>query len=153
MRSFSEQNNYNLYISKVSYQLKQREINDLYKKDSKCYDKYFSGFNEEKYVRLMSLKRKAFLYEYEMRFFLVSAQDAIMPKTDLLEVPIELSSFIRFTLCPLEPEKDIQKRKEQKLCYSELKNRIRKSLKQFNPNFKLYSSALYNDAKKVAIVE
>lgn len=146
---------YAIYMAKVSYRFKQKEINELYKRGNKYFNEYFENFNEEKYIRLLSIKRKAFKYEQEIRLFLVPQQKAIVPDENLLRIGVDISSFIRFTYEPLQRKSNNERDDEYKQIvgrYKEQKESIRKQLRCFDSNFKLYRSTLYDDVEKVKIV-
>lgn len=143
---------YTIYMAKVSYRFKQKEINELYKRDNKYFNEYFDNFNEEKYIRLLSVKRKAFKYEQEIRLFLVPQQKAIVPNENLLRIGIDISSFIRFTYEPLHRKYKEESDEEYKKIvdrYEGQKESIRKQLKHFDSKIKLYRSTLYDDVEKV----
>lgn len=143
---------YTIYMAKVSYRFKQKEINELYKRDNKYFNEYFDNFNEEKYIRLLSVKRKAFKYEQEIRLFLVPQQKAIVPNENLLRIGIDISSFIRFTYEPFRRKYKEESDEEYKRfidMYDRQKESIRKQLRCFNSKFKLYRSTLYDDIEKV----
>ncbi len=113
IRSFVK-NNCNIYYSKVSYVLSEKEINGIHKNISPLYNDYFpSSFSEEDYVRLMSLKRQSFAYEGEYRIFIVPQRNYKMKeKRGLVRIPIDYDIFERFTIGPMEP---IRKEDSKKL--------------------------------------
>lgn len=146
---------YTIYLTKVSYRFRQKEINELYKRDNKYFNEYFDNFNEEKYIRLLSIKRKAFKYEQEIRLFLVPQQKTIVPIDNLLRIGIDISSFIRFTYEPFRrkyKEESDEEYKKVIVLYEKQKESIRKQLRFFNSKFKLYRSFLYDDVEKVGKV-
>lgn len=66
------QGNFVLIVCPVEYMNKVK-INGIHhpKQDGKPKDEYFKNFDFSKYLRLLSLKRDAFEYEKEIRFFLI----------------------------------------------------------------------------------
>lgn len=69
--SFAKANMCDVYFSKVDYKLKRTEIDELYLPSSSYYHEFFDDFDDKKYVKVMSLKRRAFKYENEYRIFIV----------------------------------------------------------------------------------
>ena len=69
---FAKSEGYSLYIGKVHY-VKNNEIKELDKKDNQLYTKCLceNRFTIESFLKLLCLKRDAFFYEEEIRFFLV----------------------------------------------------------------------------------
>lgn len=59
-----------LYEGQVSYELKDSEILYLHKSNSKYYPTFFNDFTKEKYLNLLTLKRRAFKYEGEIRYLI-----------------------------------------------------------------------------------
>lgn len=66
------QGDFVLIVCPVEYMNKVK-INGIHhpKQDGKPKDEYFKNFDFSKYLRLLSLKRDAFIYEKEIRFFLI----------------------------------------------------------------------------------
>ncbi len=91
-----------VYYSKIFYGLEYDQIREIkYRQELRA--KFLDSFNEEKYIRLMSLKRPSFGYEKEYRLFIVPKDDSkqIFQK-DILKIPIKVDVFERFTINPLE---------------------------------------------------
>lgn len=71
LENYADQNNCSLYEGEVSY-LKDSIINTFHLKSSSYYDMFFKDFDLIKYLNLMLIKRPAFEYEGEIRYFLQS---------------------------------------------------------------------------------
>ena len=68
--TYANNNDYNFFESVVSYDYK-KNIDELHKKESRFFKPFFDNFTLDKYLSLLSLKRNAYDYEKEFRFFLV----------------------------------------------------------------------------------
>ncbi len=72
---------YTLYAGMVHY-LSFDSIRELSDSNSMIYKTIFQdGFNKESFLKMLLLKREAFYYEKEIRFFLVSASDTNNQRT------------------------------------------------------------------------
>ena len=59
-------------FGKVNYGYTTNKINKIHKPESRAqYEKYFSDFTEDSFLKLLLIKRKAFEYESEVRMFIV----------------------------------------------------------------------------------
>ncbi len=67
---YAQRHNAQLFEGEVSYSLTDDELNGLHCVSSKYYTTFFSDFGEKEYLNLLLLKRKAFKYESEIRYFL-----------------------------------------------------------------------------------
>ncbi len=61
---------YSIYEGEASY-LSTEEINALHKKDSLHYDDIFINYTLEKYLSLLLVKRNDFIFEEEVRLFII----------------------------------------------------------------------------------
>ncbi len=64
-----------LYEGLVCYDLKDKEIKELHRKSSKYHNDIVKDFGLHTYLSLLLIKRKAFDYENEFRFFIVDRTD------------------------------------------------------------------------------
>lgn len=69
--SFASANGFHVCESQMCYDLTDERIQSLPKKQSSLYGKYFKKFSLSSYLSLLSLKRQAFDYEEEIRYFLI----------------------------------------------------------------------------------
>ena len=60
-----------VYEGKVTYALSQKEIMELHKKTAPFHDFVFQSFDFHRFLGLLLIKRPAFEYEDEVRFFMV----------------------------------------------------------------------------------
>ncbi len=103
LKEFAKKNMCNVYWSKIDYSLDGSQLMDIYK-DEKLKRKYLMNFSEEKYIRLMSLKRPAYKYEGEHRFFIVPQGDPPLEiyQKDIVKLPIDASIFLEFMIHPID---------------------------------------------------
>ena len=72
-------------------------ILDLHKKRRPHYNKYFSSFSLDKFLRLLSLKRDAYTYEQELRLFIIpnnAGKRNGCKKADYRDLPIQWKNVI-----------------------------------------------------------
>lgn len=153
---FAKANDCDLYFSKVDYRLKQAEINALHKPSSPYYHEFFDGFNDEQYVKVMSLKRWAFNYENEYRIFIIPQnQDAIKAYLigGVLHIPIPVDMIKRFTFYPAPKTKDTLSSQIEEAKYAAEYNYIRNRIKKAFPGAKVYKSTLYSSVKNIEKIE
>jgi hypothetical protein len=81
LNDFATKNNYRFFEGVVNYDYYNELIDNLHKNGEKGHDVYFTDFKESKYLNLLLIKRQAFAYEGEIRYFLIpnkpSAEDRI----------------------------------------------------------------------------
>ena len=68
---FGKMNDVKIVVSNVNYTLTEQTIKALHKTRCKHHSQYFNNFDEDKFVNLMLIKRKAFEYEKEIRVFIL----------------------------------------------------------------------------------
>lgn len=81
-----------IYDSSMYYRYTDEIIDNLHKKESIYYSRFFKNFTLESYLTLLSLKRPAFAYEKEVRFFVIpnnqknfkDFEDIIIPWKELV---------------------------------------------------------------------
>jgi hypothetical protein len=71
LNDFSIKNNYRFFEGVVNYDYYISLIDNLHKHGEKGHDEYFTDFSESKYLNLLLIKRQAFEYEGEIRYFLI----------------------------------------------------------------------------------
>ncbi len=78
---------YMLLVGRVTY-MEKPMINKLHRPiNGKLNGNYFDNFNFTKYLRLLMLKRKAYHYEDEIRFFLIPRNGVEMKKRIIIPIP------------------------------------------------------------------
>ena len=108
------------------------------------------------YVKVMSLKRKAFSYENEYRIFIIPKNHKAIEsliKNNILFVPINIEMFSRFTINPedkLDCSLSSQINHEKYEAESKF---IKKRIKSSYPEVEVYKSNLYSKAKNVEKIE
>lgn len=84
LSAYGENNNCLIYESQMIYSLTDDEINNIHHYSSSNYKELFENFNLESYLTLLSIKRPAFSYENELRFFIIPQnQNDIKIKNEL----------------------------------------------------------------------
>ena len=69
---YAEKNGCEVYIGRANYDFKKEDIDGLCNSSSKHHKKFFpTNMRREHYLSLMLLKRNSYLYENEVRIFLV----------------------------------------------------------------------------------
>lgn len=153
---FAAENHCRFYLSQVNYDLTEKEIVNGHRNP-----KIIKGDLEETYVRLMSLKRRAFKFENEYRIFAIwDKSNKIAVKDDILEVSIQNTKGLikSITIDPWQHEsRKIQLITELNLAKTKentkkLKNNLKECMKQENLKIGLYSSGLNRSKKCTALV-
>lgn len=157
--NFAKSNKCDIFFSRVDYRLKKEEIDNLYLPSSPYYPEYFNDFDDKKYVKTMSIKRKAFEYENEYRIFIIPRDmekvKRYMRKGVLL-VPIDINAIINFTYYPLERIDDSLMAQIKKAKYDAECDIIRKRIEASYPNppdSLFIRSTLYSDVDIIEKVE
>lgn len=162
LEQFSKQYDCHIYLSKVDYKLKKCEIDGMSKRvASSNYAKYIDCFDEQKYISIMSLKRRAFSYEDEWRIFIVPQDEYRISSivsggvlhTPVLDDELFTGLFTRFTF---EPQKRVM---EDSFCArldDFLHNSkflfVKEEIKSIYPDVKVCRSMLYHDTKKIIVI-
>lgn len=91
---YADRKELKVYECMMNYTLDDDEIKTLHKKKSPYYSELFDNFDLSSYLSLLTIKRKAFSYESELRFYLVSNdnqnrlndyEDVDLPYSDLIK--------------------------------------------------------------------
>lgn len=104
LNEYANNNNCTIYIGKVNYTLDKKEIINLAKanEQNRLHHFYFPSYmGIEHYLSLMLLKRKAFQYENEIRFFIVKNEDEGFE--DVVKIPCDYRSTNIITKVTIEP--------------------------------------------------
>ena len=100
-----------LYTGQVSCKQTENDILHLHQKNNKNYPQFFEGFNLDKYLNLMLLKRPFYNYEYEVRYMIHGGNFDY--EKDYLDVTIPWSLCLySIKLPPYCSESNKQKLKE-----------------------------------------
>lgn len=96
---FASVKKYKVYEGRAFYDLYEKTILELHERSSKWYNIFFKSFNLEKFIALHLLKRPAFAYEEEMRFFMVpeaiQTRNKNARKADKLFVKVPWANLIK----------------------------------------------------------
>lgn len=87
LNEYAEKKQFDVYESVMSYSLDDDEIKNLHKKKSPYYSELFDGFDLDSFLSLLSIKRKAFSHECELRYFLVPKNNTLMQKQEFILLP------------------------------------------------------------------
>lgn len=150
INQFANSNNCSVYLSKIDYSLKRKEIDDLYKENSPKYHDFFDDFNDEKYIRLMSLKRRAYNYENEYRIFIIPENPDSFKDNDVLKIPINPIKVIeRITINPAPRVYDDFISQLKSKSYLAEYAFIKKTIQKMYPEMKVFKSTLYKSTDNV----
>lgn len=154
LENYAAANGYTVYVGKVNYDNSKEDIIKLASISSDLHYHYFPPImNIEHYLSLMLLKRKAFRYENEIRFFIV--KPSLQPfKDDIVKIHCDyanMSIINNVTLEPILPLKsdDI----EDKIKYEGTKRENELIIKHIKEklNCKVVRSGLYSQTAPISI--
>lgn len=88
--------NYMLVAGSVTYKEKS-EINKLHRpdKNGNLNSLYFKNFSFTKYLKLLMIKRKAYIYEDEIRLFLIPTKDEVIKDRIIIQIPAECPPSVK----------------------------------------------------------
>ena len=141
--SYAKSEGCRIYEGQMNYDLDEYEISHLHYKNSNSFLKIFNSyFSFKSYLSLLLLKRPAFSYENEYRYFIVpdkfdvnTSKDMIFPSipwnTLISEVKVSrectnteldiIKSFLKVYDISLEPEKfDLYKKLEERITIGDM---------------------------------
>ncbi len=154
--SFAEEKECDVYLAKVNYNLKKAEIDNLYSTSSPHYQDFFQNFNEEQYIKIMSLKRNAFKYENEVRFFIIPRNPGKVNDNlhkNVLNVPVDVNMIKRITYYPANKSEENLASKIEIAKYDAERKLIRERILKAYPAANFKKSILYNKVLKVDKIE
>lgn len=149
---FAKENECDVYFSKVDYRLKKKEIDDLYLPSNPYYGEFFNNLDDKQYVRIMSLKRRAFNYENEYRIFIIPRnQDKITNhiKDNVLFIPVPIKMIKRFTFYPANKVNSSLVSQIEMAKYEAEYKLIKDRIKVVYPEANVYKSGLYSSVKNI----
>lgn len=155
---FARKYDCDIYLSRIDYSLNPNEIDNLYKTSSPYYKDFFSDFNDEKYIKVMSLKRKAFQYENEYRFFIRPKNMKLIKSflnedKSILFVPIDINIIKKFTFSPEEKRTNSLAHQLGRVKYRSECQYLSKRILQSYPEAGFAFSNLYSKSQNVEIIE
>lgn len=135
------------YFGNVNYEFTTKEINNLPLVSSLDYAKYFSEFNEEKFLHLLLIKRKAFQYESEIRLFVLpKSRDLISTSND---IKLKHSLIIEFQKKQLE--KIVSSISIDPSCNDIECDMIKTKIEELFPDIKCTKNNLYKEKPRLII--
>lgn len=158
---FCIKNGYSVYIGTIDYSLAANDISSLSKASTpkrginKNHDIFFPNpFLDEHYFKLLLLKRKAFEFEHEVRFFLIKDDKSNYCNEDYFPItPFQYNekTISTIKIAPLQPFALTDPRHEiynelQKIEEKLYKSEIKEMLKGVMPR-KIQQSSLYIQKK------
>lgn len=126
LNQFATNNNYEFFEGKANYLFYDSIIDNLHlKENNPNYNYFFKEFNLEKYLNLLLIKRQAFEYENELRYFFIKNSKTSDNKIFISFENLDLIEEIWYDKDCSEFEIKLIK----KVC---LENNIKKSINKFN---------------------
>ena len=85
-----------LVVGLVKY-MDKSAINKLHRPDEKgeLNNTFFKDFSYTKYLKLLKLKRKAYIYEDEIRLFLIPTKDEVVKGSIVIPIPAECPTNVK----------------------------------------------------------
>ncbi len=164
IHKYASDNGCKVYYSQICYDYDYDKIKEI-KISANLKKRFLSNFDEEKYIRLMSLKRPSFGYEKEFRLFIVpEGEDWSLPEEEqpllekgVLKIPIDDNVFERFTINPLERIREEDSKRMASLIkkaqYESLSEIVECFIMSKVPHIKkLHRSVLYKNMEPVTKV-
>ena len=137
---------YDIYAGKVKYVEHGTNIVRLHE-SNEYRQEYFADFNIESYIKLMCVKRLAFKYEDEWRFFAIPKSN-VETENKLVKLNIDSSIIRQITLEPQLRNTEAEDKLYQAKCRA-----IKKMIKQRIPNMKVVRSSLYDKIHEIITVK
>lgn len=91
--TFAVANDAKVYEGVVDYSYTDFIISTLQKRVNPYHDRFFSDFTLAKYLNVLLIKRQAFQYESETRFFII--KNDLSTHVELVDVPIDWSVVLK----------------------------------------------------------
>ncbi len=157
IRDFAKENGCKVYCAKICYNLSANQIKQI-QKITDLTKIYLQGFDEKKYISLLSLKREAFAYEKEWRLFIVPQQNPqLYLNKDLIRVPIEEKVFKEFVISPMDRIKTEGKKnlwtKINRAMYDIEVEMIKKFIQDIIPKVRSVRSGQNTDTKPIGKIK
>jgi hypothetical protein len=132
-------------LGNVNYEYTTEEINKLHISSGPNYNKYFSDMNEEKFLHLLLIKRKAFKYESEIRLFVLPEHREHIYTHEGMQV------IMHINFCKEQLEKMIKSISIDPSCSDIECDMIKTKIGQLFPNIKCDKNGLYNIKPRLII--
>ena len=84
---------YEIYEGAVTYDYSDYQIDGLHLKCSTLYNLYFNNFQKKNYLSLLLIKRPAFKYEEEYRFFIIPEKQSELK--EFIDIPVDWTKIIK----------------------------------------------------------
>jgi hypothetical protein len=112
---------YSVEERKVEY-IYESLLDDIHKQQSPSYAKYFKPFSIRNFVSLLSLKRDAYAYEEEVRFFLIPKitngnRSFGKKKSDYVDIKLDWSKIIKYVRVDKHCS-DVELKSLQQACFA-----------------------------------
>lgn len=134
-----------IYFGNVNYEYTTEEINKLHISSGPNYNKYFSDMNEEKFLHLLLIKRKAFKYESEIRLFVLPEHREHIYTHEGMQV------IMHINFCKEQLEKMIKSISIDPSCSDIECDMIKTRIGQLFPNIKCEKNGLYKTKPRLII--
>lgn len=136
-----------IYFGNANYAYTTKDINKLHIPDERGYEKYFSDIDEEKFLHLLLIKRRAFIYESEIRLFILPEhRETVYPDED---VKVSTSLIIHFTKEQMESM--IKSISIDPSCSDIECDMIKTKIGKLFPNIKCEKNGLYNTKPRLIV--
>jgi len=149
--NYADSNGFEVYVGRANYKFEKKEIKKLHLPSSKHYAEFFPyDMSREHYLSLMLLKRKSFLYENEVRIFLV--KETITFDNGCLKIPYDyaeglVSNVMLSPYPPVRPKGDLAVDVRERINNLESEE-IKKVLKS-KVGCRIQQSQLYQICKRI----
>lgn len=148
LNEFAVKENFTIYFGNINYDLTKAEIKTLDSKTNVHHKNYFEPFSLEKFLELLTLKRRAFKYENELRILIVPNVGNTY-SDDILKIKIPKDQYSKlfstFTIQPFDPIIATDPRSKIEVLKQDFENaEINKSIKLIYKFGRIYSSSLYS---------
>ncbi len=90
LNNYAEKQHCNIYIGAVTYEYKEQEIDEFYRKGTKMNSFLFTKFSLNNYLSLLLVKRSAYYTEKELRIFVVPDNNDRKRRKEKLFIPLGL---------------------------------------------------------------
>lgn len=143
----NNRSNAKIYFGNANYEYTTEEINKLHTASNPNYSKYFLDINEEKFLQLLLIKRKAFQYESEIRLFILpKLRDNIYSDTDL-----QVSHKLKIQFKKEQLESMIKSISIDPSCSDIECDMIKTKIGEIFPNIKCTQNGLYKTKPRLII--
>ena len=136
-----------VYFGNANYDFTTKEINELHCPSNSNYDKYFTNIDEEKFLHLLLIKRKAFKYESEIRFFILPEHREEI----YLDEDLEVFHSLKLQFSKEQMESMIESISIDPSCSDIECDMIKTKIQTLFPNIKCTKNGLYSKNPRLII--